>query len=77
MKNKKTDSLASLIGKRVIVKKSNFSLRFLIEKIEKIEKIDEIFFEGPIEIASPNCPFPVNSIYSVSENEIKYYTVIS
>ena len=71
MKNKKTDPRTILIGKRVIVRKTNFSLRFLIERI------DGNLLEGPVEVASPNCPFPVDSIYSVSENEIKYYPIIS
>ena len=75
MKHTKTDPRLILIGKQVAVnqlyKESRFSLRF------RIERLEGNMFEGTVFEASENSPYPVGSSYSVSENEIKYHSVLS
>ena len=71
MKNLKTSPTSILIGKHVIVRRSNWNLKF------KISKIEDSMVEGPVEFATPDCPYHTGEVYSVSINEIKYHSIIS
>jgi len=70
-KKTKTDPRQLLIGKHVMVRKNNWMLKF------EIESINGYMYEGKVEWVDENCPFMLNDVYSVSENEIKYHTIIS
>lgn len=71
MKTSKSNPKSILLGKKVIIRKSSYTLKF------RIDGFDGRMFEGLILEASENSPFVVGSTYSVSENEIKYHSVIS
>lgn len=70
-KKEKIDPRTLLIGKHVMVRKNGWMLKF------EIENIDGYMYEGKVEWVDENCPFMLNDVYSVSENEIKYHTLIS
>lgn len=71
MKITKTDPRTILIGKHVLVRRSSYMLKY------RIDTLNGNMFEGVIVEASENSPFEVGTTYSVSENEIKYHSIIS